>query len=113
MTGWADEADAAQELAIGAVNRLLEIDPTNELLWFMTVPPEGVKDPFDGDEEKARIAMKDRFWNREKQWQGQPGSIVTTVVLANYFVAVEDKIRELSAGKEGNLTRPSSSSKER
>jgi hypothetical protein len=102
MSGWAEESESAINLATDAVRRLHKIDPTNELLWFWMVPPEGVKDPFDGDEDKMRLAMKDRFWQKEGAWQKQAGAIVTTVVTGNYFLAVEEEIKRLSPNIEAD-----------
>lgn len=111
MAGWAEEAESAIELANDAVKRLHQIDPTNELLWFWMVPPEGIKDPFGGDENKMRLAMKDRFWGKPEPWQKQAGAIVTAVVTSNYFFAVEKEIEKLSTDVEGKSV--STSDKER
>lgn len=104
MTGWAEELDSANQLAEGAVSRLQEIDPANELLWFWIKPPEG-QDPFGGDEEKCRTAMKDRFWEGEGRppWQEVAGSIVTTIVTGNYYLAVEEEIKRLTVRREREI----------
>ena len=100
MTAWAEEEDAALQMANNAVRELLAIDPHNELLWYWLTPPEGTDDPFDGDERKCSSARKDRFWQREEPWQEAPGAIVTTIVTANYLLAVEAEIGRISVNKE-------------
>lgn len=103
MVGWAEEAESAVELADGAVQKLHKIDPLNSLLWFWITPPEGQTDPFGGNEEKCRNAMKDRFWGRKKPWREEAGSIVTAVVVANYVVAVEKEITRFTVQREREL----------
>jgi hypothetical protein len=59
--------------------------------WFLG--PEEESDP---DLEKAvQTKMKNRFWNRLESWEKQPKIIVTTVVCANYYIALKNTIREI------------------
>ena len=84
MSGWADDYESSIELASEAANQLLRLKPD----------PDEMKDgkPIPEVEERNRLKMKDRFWQRPEPWQRQSGVIVATVVLSNYFYALKEAI---------------------
>lgn len=93
--GWAEEYDSAVALADTAVRKLHAFDPTHELLRFW-IRPDG---PVDPEAEKAiQTEMKNRFWNKPEPWKDQPGAIVATVVVANYYLAIQEVLNS-RAGK--------------
>lgn len=97
MGDWGSEYESAYKLADEVAQELLGLDPTNELLWLWFEPPEGIEDPFESEKERNE-AMKNRFWNRRESWEEQPKTIVSTVVMSNYYLAVKQAINEIAAG---------------
>lgn len=86
MTSWVDELDSAWELALDAHEKLEEKDPNHELLKYL-----------DPKLQKALNweEIKERFWDKSRgPWEGQNMIIVQTVVLSNYFFALEKALVE-------------------
>ncbi|GEM_PF-5434350 len=89
--GWAEEYDSAVALVTDATAELLALDPKHELLKFW-IRSDG---PVDPKAEKAiRTKMKNRFWDKPGPWQKQPGTIVSTVVMANYYLAIQKALKD-------------------
>jgi len=73
---------SATNLAVQAWNKLKEVDPTNELLKWMESD-----DISDED-------FKNHFWDKTEPWAEKPGSMVSMVVEANYFLAIKKELKE-------------------
>ena len=99
MADWGQEAASAEALAEHATQELRALNPGHELLEYWFVPAGQTTSP--ELEEANRIRMKERFWNRSKTWQSQPGVIVVTVVCSNYYLALREAIREEKAKVRG------------
>lgn len=93
--GWASEYDSAAALADAAVRKLHALDPTHELLKFW-IRPDGPVDPVA--EKAIQTEMKDRFWDKPEPWKDQPGAVVVTVVMTEYYLAIQEVLNS-RAGK--------------
>lgn len=71
----------ATKLAVGAYQKLKEIDPKNKLLKWLE---PGVSD----------ADFIEKFWDRDFPWQDRPGSMVSTLCEANYFATVKKELKE-------------------
>jgi len=98
MASWSREFEDGYALATEAATRLRELNPTHELLKYRFVP-EGEETSAE-TEEQIKIEMKDRFWNRERPWQGVAGAEVCAVVYGNYYSALLEAIKEEEAKRE-------------
>jgi hypothetical protein len=102
MASWAEEAESAEELASEQVKKLQELDPEHELLkFFIACPEDYTNGALDPEKEKTiQIEMKNRFWDANRgPWQQQPGAIVVTVVMSNYYLAVKKAVEGLQAAR--------------
>ena len=73
---------SATKMALKAFEELYKADPEHELVKFFT------------SDEVSDEAFTNRFWKREKPWEGLPGSMVTMVVETNYYLEVKEVLKE-------------------
>lgn len=90
---------SGRELADGhdmvatAVQELLALDPKNELLKYWILK-EG-ENPTKEEEQEVREEFKDKFYGLD--WREKPGAEVWGRIYANYYVALDLKVKELKA----------------
>jgi len=101
--GWVDEFESGYALAQEAARRLKELDPTNELLKYLYVP-DG-EETNDEIEAALKVEMKNRFWDRDRPWQGVAGAEMCAVVFGNYWSALKKEIERIE--KENAIPSPS------
>lgn len=100
MGDWASECESSDVLMRTQLKRLQALDPSNALLAYrLNINP----DPFHGDDEAAKQALKDRFWQRSNPWQKERGVIVVTVVYTNYMFALRKEADRIEREKAATV----------
>ena len=95
MASLMDELDSTISQTNQEVEKLQQLDPSNELLkWWVLMPDEN-KNPRFKSEEDRLILMKGKFWRRDVPWREEDHLTVVVATNINYLFAIKKRIERI------------------